>query len=154
MHVIKVSFIILIVLYMYVTKFNTLSLSLFVYLCVCVELVGMHSGPITRPLQLKKGIYIYINKTKPFSLCNFLVSGLLHFRVAAHFLVTAFCDFFLRVAAFSGFWIAAFLTAAHVLVAAHFLVATCYDFFLRVLHFLVAIFCDFFLHFLPAFCDL
>ena len=94
----------------------------------------MHSGPIIRPLQLQKGIYIYIyiNKTKPFSLCNFLVSGLLHFLVAAHFLVTTFCDFFLRVAAFSGFWIAAFLTAAHVLVAAHFLVATCYDFFLRV----------------------
>ena len=110
----------------------SLTLSLFVYLCVCVELVGMHSGPITRPLQLKKGIYIYINKTKPFSLCNFLVSGLLHFLVAAHFLVTAFCDFFLHVVAFSGFWIAAFLTAAHVLVAAHFLVATCYDFFLRV----------------------
>ena len=50
------------------TKFNTLSLFLslcqFVYLCVCVELAGMHSGPITRPLQLQKGIYIYKNKTK------------------------------------------------------------------------------------------
>ena len=92
-------------------------------------------------------IYIYINKTKPFSLCNFLVSGLLHFLVAAHFLVTAFCDFFLRVVAFSGFWIAAFLTAAHVLVAAHFLVATCYDFFLRVSAFSGC----YILWFLPAF---
>ena len=137
-----------------------LSLTLSPSLCLCISVFVWSWWECIQGQSLglcsfkKVYIYIYINKTKPFSLCNFLVSGLLHFLVAAHFLVTAFCDFFLRVVAFSGFWIAAFLTAAHVLVAAHFLVATCYDFFLRVLHFLVAIFCDFFLHFLPAFCDL
>uniref|UniRef100_A0A7N2N0F4 Uncharacterized protein n=1 Tax=Quercus lobata TaxID=97700 RepID=A0A7N2N0F4_QUELO len=51
--------------------------------------------------------------------CSVLIffSGLLHFLVFGllHFLVAAFCDFFLIVAAFFGFWIAAFLIAAHFL---------------------------------------
>ena len=76
-------------------------------------------------------------------LCIDFLSGLLHFLVFGllHFLVAAFCDFFLSVAAFSGFWIAAFL------IAAHFLVATYCDFFLRVAAFSGC----YILSFLPAF---
>ena len=74
-------------------------------------------------------------------LLHFLVFGLLHFLLAAHFLVAALCAFFLSVAAFSGFWIAAFL------IAAHFLVATYCDFFLRVAAFSGC----YILSFLPAF---